>query len=76
MTNGKYYKPERYRQILDKMLIMTLLSEHSLSFSDIDNMPLLDRDYLYDRLVERNEAIKKKMEESRAKRESAIKHKH
>lgn len=65
MNNGEYYKPARYRQILDKMLVMTLLSEHSLSFSDIDNMPLLDRDYLYDRLVERQESIKRRFERKR-----------
>jgi hypothetical protein len=38
---------------------MTILSEHSITISEIDNMPLLDRDYLFDKLMERQKAIEK-----------------
>lgn len=59
MTNGEPYKPFRYRQLLEKHLLMTILSEHSITISEIDNMPLLDRDYLFDKLMERQKAIEK-----------------
>lgn len=55
-------------------MVMCLLSEHSITMTDIDNMPLLDRDYIYEKLVERQEKIKKDLEERRAKREANRKH--
>jgi len=68
MIEGEPYKVHRYHQLLEKNLVITLLSEHSISMSDIDNMPILDRDFVYDKLVERQEAIKKRLEEQKAQR--------
>ena len=70
MINGEPYKVHRYHQLLEKNLVITLLSEHSISMTDIDNMPILDRDFVYDKLVERQEAIKKRLEEQKAQRNS------
>lgn len=70
MIDGEPYKVHRYHQLLEKNLVITLLSEHSISMSDIDNMPILDRDFVYDKLVERQEAIKKRLEEQKAQRNS------
>lgn len=70
MIDGEPYKVHRYHQLLEKNLVITLLSEHSISISDIDNMPILDRDFVYDKLVERQEAIKKRLEEQKAQRNS------
>lgn len=70
MIDGEPYKVHRYHQLLEKNLVITLLSEHSISMSDIDNMPVLDRDFVYDKLVERQEAIKKRLEEQKAQRNS------
>ena len=74
MINGKPYKVHRYHQLLQKHMVMCLLSEHSITMTDIDNMPLLDRDYIYDKLLERQEKIKKDLEERRAKREANRRH--
>ncbi len=57
MINGKPYKVHRYEQILEKHLLITLLSEHSISFNDLENMPLLDRDFIFDKLMERQKHI-------------------
>lgn len=70
MTDGRPYKPLKYREVIEKMLIITILSEHSISYSDIDNMPLLDRDYIYEKLKERQEYIAKQREEIRARQAS------
>ena len=70
MINGEPYKVHRYHQLLEKNLVITLLSEHSISMTDIDNMPILDRDFVYDKLVERQEAIKKRLEAQKAQRNS------
>ena len=69
-TDGKYYKPLKYRQIIEKMMVITMLSEHSITFSEVDNMPLLDRDFVYEKLKERQEAIKKQHEEMLAKQKA------
>ena len=70
MINGEPYKVYRYHQLLEKNLVITLLSEHSISMTDIDNMPILDRDFVYDKLIERQEAIKKRLEEQKVQRNS------
>lgn len=68
MIDGKPYKPYRYRQLVEKNMVITLLSEHSISLTDIDNMPILDRDFIYDKLVERQEHLKEKLTERNANR--------
>ena len=64
MSNGKPYRPLKYKQLIDKNLVITILSENSISLSDLDDMPLLDRDYIYEELVKRQENIKKKLEQN------------
>ena len=68
MIDNTPYNIVRYHQLLEKNMVITILSEHSISLTDIDNMPLLDRDYIYDKLVERQEHIKKQFEQNKKKK--------
>ena len=75
MIENMPYKVYKYRRLLEKNMVICLFSEHSITMTDIDNMPLLDRDFIYTKLVERQEAIKKRMEEKRLEREANLRNK-
>ena len=75
MIENMPYKVYKYRRLLEKNMVICLLSEHSITMTDIDNMPLLDRDFIYNKLVERQEAIEKRMEEKRLEREANLRNK-
>lgn len=75
MIENMPYKVYKYRRLLEKNMVICLFSEHSITMTDIDNMPLLDRDFIYNKLVERQEAIKKRMEEKRLEREANLRNK-
>ena len=53
LINGEPYKVWKYKNELSKNLVIATLSEGAISLSDIDSMPLLDRNHFYKVLVDR-----------------------